>query len=89
MVRKESTVIREVTHIFDLLNWLTDSEPERVHTVGEGNTDNVLTLSYPNRVTAVIVAGDNGTLGFPKERLEIDTNYGTIVGDNYVVLDRD
>jgi predicted dehydrogenase len=84
VVNKESTIIHEVTHIFNLLNWLTDSDPSRVYTVGGGNMDNVITLNYPDNVTAVIVAGDNSLAGFPKERIEIDSNFSTIIGDEFV-----
>ncbi len=77
-------LIHEVTHIFDLLNWLTNLVPTRVYTAGEGNMDNVITLNYPDQVTAVIIAGDNSTAGFPKERIEIHTGYSTIVGDEFI-----
>ena len=80
---QESTIIHEVTHIFDLLNWLTDLVPTKIYAAGEGNMDNVITLNYPDQVTAVIIAGDNSTAGYPKERLEIHTGYSTIVGDNF------
>jgi predicted dehydrogenase len=86
IVDKESTIIHEVTHIFDLLNWLTDSLPLSVYTAGGGNTDNVITLQYPNDITAVIIAGDNSCAGFPKERTEINTNYHTITGDCFTNL---
>ena len=86
MVRKESTLIHEITHIFDLLNWLTDLMPTRVYTAGGGNVDNIVTLNYPDDITAVIIAGDNSTAGYPKERIEINANYGTIVGDHFVEL---
>jgi predicted dehydrogenase len=82
----ESTIIHEVTHIFDILNWLTDSTPRRVFAAGEGNTDNVITLNYPDHITAVIIAGDNSSAGFPKEWLEINTGHSTIVGDNFVEM---
>lgn len=82
----ESTIIHEITHIFDLLRWLTDSTPVSVYTAGEGNMDNIITLRYPDKVTAVIIAGDNGSAGFPKERLEINTNHGVIVADMFVEL---
>jgi predicted dehydrogenase len=72
-----------VTHIFDLLNWLTDLFPQQVYTAGEGNTDNVITLNYPDHITAVIIAGDNSCAGYPKERIEINTNYKTIIGENF------
>jgi len=84
--RKESTIIHEATHIFDLLNWLTSSMPTRVYTAGGGNMDNVITLDFPNNTTAVVISGDNSTAGWPKERLEINTGAGTIVGDDFVEL---
>ncbi len=82
--KNESTIIHEATHIFDLLNWLTNSFPFRVYTAGGGNMDNIITLEYPDDTTAVIISGDNSTAGIPKERLEINTNYGTIIGDHFV-----
>jgi predicted dehydrogenase len=84
--RRESTIIHEVTHIFDLINWLTDREPTRVFTAGGGNTNNVITLTYPDDITAVIIAGDNGTVGYPKERLEIDTNFSCLVAEDFIEL---
>lgn len=84
--RKESTIVHEVTHIFDLLNWLTGSEPHRVYTAGGGNMDNIITLDFPDEVTAVIIAGDNSTAGYPKEQIEVNTNHGTIVGDHFIEL---
>jgi predicted dehydrogenase len=84
--RGESTIIHETTHIFDLLNWLTDLYPTRIYTAGEGNMDNIITINYPENVTAVIIAGDNSTTGYPKEHIEINTNHGIIVGDNFTEL---
>jgi predicted dehydrogenase len=86
IVNKESTIIHEVTHIFDLINWLTNSLPDSVYTAGGGNTDNIITLKYPDDLTAVIIAGDNSCAGFPKERIEINTNYHTIVGNCFTQL---
>jgi predicted dehydrogenase len=84
--KKESTILHETTHIFDLINWLTESFPINVYTAGSGNLDNVITLEYPDDVTAVIISGDNSSAGVPKERLEINTNYGTIIGDHFIEL---
>jgi predicted dehydrogenase len=86
MVDKETTILHETTHIFDLLDWITGEHPERVYVEGEGNTDNIITLSYPDNITAVIISGDNGSVGYPKERIEINTNYQTIVGDCFAEL---
>lgn len=84
--QKESTIIHETTHIFDLLNWITDLRPTRVYTAGGGNMDNAITLTYPDNVTAVIISGDNSTVAYPKERIEINTNHCAIVGENFVEL---
>ena len=84
---KESTIIHEVTHIFQLLNFFTGTFPLSVNTSGGGNVDNIITLEYPNDVTAVIIAGDNGSVGFPKEYLEINGNYTTIAGYNFTELE--
>lgn len=86
MENKESTVIHETTHIFDLLTWLNGGEPTSVFMSGGGHIDNAITLQYEGDTTAVIIAGDNGSVGYPKERMEIDTNCGTIVGDFFVEL---
>ena len=48
--------------------------------------DNVITIAYQDDTSAVIIAGDNSTAGFPKERLEINTNNGIILGDHFVEL---
>jgi predicted dehydrogenase len=86
VINRESTIIHEATHIFNVLNWLTGLVPERVYTAGEGNMDNIITLAYPENITAVIISGDNSTAGYPKERIEVNTNYGTIVGDHFTEL---
>jgi len=85
-VKKESTVIHETTHIFDLLNWLTRSAPVKIYMTGGGNVDNMITLTYPDNTYAAITAGDCGTVGYPKERIDINTNYGTIIGDMFAEM---
>jgi predicted dehydrogenase len=81
--RGESTIVHEATHIFDLLDWLTDAYPTRVFTTGGGNMDNIITLDYPDDTWAVVISGDNSCSGFPKERLEINTNHSTIVAEGF------
>ena len=85
--RGESTIIHEITHIFQLFYYLTGMFPVSVNTSGGGNTDNVITLEYPHDITAVIIAGDNSNIAFPKEYLEINGNYSTIAGYNFVELE--
>lgn len=85
-VKKESTVLHETTHIFDLLNWLTRRAPVKIYMTGGGHVDNLITLTYPDNIFATIMAGDNGTVGYPKERIDINTNYGTIIGDFFAEM---
>ena len=85
--KKESTIVHEITHIFQLFKFLTGEFPLSVNTSGGGNMDNIITLEYPRDITAVIIAGDNGTAGFPKEYLEIDGNYTTIAGYDFAELE--
>lgn len=82
----ESTILHELTHVFDLLMWLLDAEPGSVSVRGGGSMDNVLTLEFPGDTTAVIIAGDNGSSGFPKERLEIATNHAVIEARSFIEL---
>ena len=84
--RGESTIIHELTHIFDLLNWLIGSEPTSLFTSGCGSMDNIVSLTYPGQVRAVIVSGDNGSQAYPKECLEIDTNHCVVSARSFVEL---
>jgi len=53
--------------------------------VAGGQSDNNTTvLEYPKNTTVTIVSGNCGTEAYPKERLEIFTNYTTIVMDSFV-----
>ncbi len=87
MEKKESTIVHEITHIFQLFHFLTGDFPLAVSTAGGGNVDNIITLEYPHDVTAVIIAGDNASAGFPKEYLEINGNYTTIAGRYFTELE--
>ncbi len=84
---KESTIIHETTHMFHLLNWLLEDLPTIVQVSGEGNVDNIITLTYPNNTHAVIISADNASALYPKEIIEINTNYNTLIGNSFVELD--
>ncbi|MCC7519593.1 MAG: Gfo/Idh/MocA family oxidoreductase [Verrucomicrobiae bacterium] len=82
----QSTILHEICHIFDLLNWLTDSLPETIYAVGGRSDNNLMTLTYPNETQATIISGGCGTEGFPKEQMEIFTNHGVIRMNEFVEL---
>ena len=83
---KGSTIVNELTHIFDLLNWLIDDYPVSICAFGGKADDNVIVLEYPCNTLVSIFSGSIGTEAYPKEKLEIFTNYTTIVMDSFVEL---
>ncbi|MDD3926739.1 MAG: hypothetical protein PHT33_08795, partial [bacterium] len=83
----ESTIVHELTHIFDLLNWLTESDPVSIYAVGGRSDNNVVTLVYPGGVAATIVSGGCGTEGYPKERMEIFSGNSALLMNDFVELE--
>ena len=83
---EESTIVFEVVHIFDLLNWLIEEYPTAVFTAGGRSDNNAIVLEYPHKTTVTMLSGSCGTEAYPKERLEVFTNYTTIVMDCFVEL---
>lgn len=81
-----STIVNEVTHIFDLLNWLCGDYPTAIFAAGGRSDNNVLVLEYPRRTTASIVSGSCGTEAYPKECLEIFTDYTALVMESFVEI---
>ncbi|HNQ35237.1 MAG TPA: Gfo/Idh/MocA family oxidoreductase [bacterium] len=82
-----SNIIHEITHIFNLLNWLTDQDPLTVYTAGDPSDDNIITLTYPDRTYATIVAGNCGTAAYPKERMEVFSDFKALVMNEFVELE--
>jgi polar amino acid transport system substrate-binding protein len=80
----ESAVVHEGVHIFDLLNWFTESEPLSVYCMGGATDDNIIILEYPQETRACIIASNQSTEGFPKERMEVFTNYSTLVMNEFM-----
>lgn len=84
--RGESTLVHELVHIFDLLNWLVDELPDSIYTVGPRADNHLVVLTWPGDVRAAIASGGCGTEGFPKECLEVFTNNGAIRAQDFVEL---
>ena len=79
-------LVVEVVHIFDLLRWLTGSEPVRVYAEGWEADNDIVTLRFEDDTIATIVSGGLGSKTYPKELLEIFANSTTIVADNFLEL---
>lgn len=72
-------LIDEACHVFDVFNWLAQSEPVGVYASEFGRKeDHQVTVEYANGVTAGFFMSSFGAFGWPKERIEV-------VGDNKVV----
>jgi predicted dehydrogenase len=84
--RGESGIIHEVVHVFDLLNWFTQSDPVSIFCSGGATDDNVLVLEYPHNTRACILSSNASTEGFPKERMEVFTNHSTLVMNEFLEL---
>jgi len=79
-----NTIINEVTHIFDLLNFVTGHFPKAIFAAGGHSDNHAITLEYPDQTTCVILSGSCGTEAYPKECLEIFTNFTTLVSESFV-----
>ena len=81
-----NTIIHEIVHIFDLFNWLTDMNPLEMYTIGGHSDNNIISITYPNDIAAVIISGSNGTEAYPKERMEIYTDNKALIMDSFIEL---
>ena len=81
---RANSIVNEATHIFDLMNWLTEDYPKSIFVAGGEFDNHAIVMEYPRRTTVSILSGSCGTEAYPKERLEIFTNYTTIVMDSFV-----
>lgn len=84
--RGASTLVHEIVHIFDLLNWLVGERPDSIYAVGPPSDNHILVLTWPGDARAAITSGGCGTEGFPKECLEIFTNNTAIRAQDFVEL---
>ena len=66
-----SRMVEELCHIFDILSWLTDSEPVRAcATVGTHHNDNLVLLTLADGSSASILSTGRASYENPKERIE-------------------
>lgn len=84
---RSNTIVHEATHIFDLLNWLTDRFPERIYAVGGASDNHIVTLAYPDETYATILSGSCGSEADHKERMEVFTDNKVLVMNGFVELE--
>ena len=79
-------VIHEVCHIFDLLRWLTESEVTSIYTVKSRDDDEIFTLTFESGCVASITSSGYVTMDLPKERLELISDEGSVIVEEFVEL---
>jgi predicted dehydrogenase len=78
-------IIHEVCHIFDLLRWLTGSDPETVYCLDSRPDDEAIVLGFPGCVATIMSSGFC-TMDLPKERLEAVSDLGTVIVEEFCEL---
>ena len=79
-------VIHEVCHVFDLLRWLTDSDVASIYAVKSRHDDEIFTLTFASGCVASITSSGYVTTDLPKERLELISEQGTVIVEEFVEL---
>ena len=79
-------VVHEVCHIFDILRFLTDSEPASIYVVESRPDDELFTLKFTNGCVATIMSSGYAHFDLPKEYLEVVTGLGALTVTDFAEL---
>lgn len=79
-------ILCECCHFFDFLRWFLDVEPVRIFCEGYRDDQNCVTLRFADGSLGTIISGGNGSLAYPKERLEVFCDGTTLVLDQHMWL---
>jgi predicted dehydrogenase len=79
-------MIHEVCHIFDILRWFTDSDVESVYCVEARRNDVIITLRFKSGCVASITDSGHATYDYPKERIDIIGDYGSVSVEEFTEL---
>jgi len=82
--KKQDRLLIEIVHIFDLLCYLTRSQPRTIYAVESRFNDALLTLEFSDNSHATILSSSWGSLAQPKEHLEAVVNRSVIEMDDFV-----
>jgi predicted dehydrogenase len=78
-------VIHEICHIFDLMRFLTHSDPVSIYCADSRPDDEVFVLRFPACVASITDSG-YVTMDLPKERLEVVGKLGAVIVEEFVEL---
>ncbi len=79
-------VVTEVCHIFDILRFLTGSEPASVYVVESRPDDEMFMLKFASGCVATIMSSGYAHIDLPKEYLEVITKRGAITVTDFAEL---
>lgn len=79
-------VVHEVCHIFDILRFLTGSEPVSVYAVESRPDDELFTLKFASGCVAVIMSCGYVHVDMPKESLEAVAKMGALTVSDFAEL---
>ena len=86
---EEGTLFVEMTHFVDLACYLTGLKPAYVTTIGDKSTHwavNSINIEFEDGSLGVVVSTVNGSLGYPKELIELYYGGAAIAVDHCVEL---
>jgi len=84
--RERPRIIYEGCHILDLVCWLLDGDPLRVHMTGDPLRNNCCTLEFSDGSNVMFLCGSIGSVCLPKERMEIFSHGHSIVINDFVEM---
>jgi predicted dehydrogenase len=79
-------VLTELCHVFDFLRWFTSSEIRTVYCVEARPDDEAYALKLSSGCVATIMSTGYATVDLPKERLEVISEKGGVVAEEFAEL---
>lgn len=79
-------IIHELCHIFDIIRWFTESEIVSIYCLESRKDDNAFLLQTDSGCIVSIIDSGHVTMDLPKERVEIITERGAIIVEEFVEL---
>lgn len=79
-------LLSEMCHFIDYACYLIGQEPIKVYAEGSSRINSSIILTFQDGSIATILDSNIGSLGYPKELIEIYINGATIVNDHFMEL---
>ncbi|MFH0938179.1 MAG: Gfo/Idh/MocA family oxidoreductase [Planctomycetota bacterium] len=83
---KQSQLIEEACHIFDILAFLTGSEPVKIYTFNASVNNDMVMIQYKNNAVAHITSSIQSSMAWPKERIEVLMDNAAVAIEDFVEM---